>query len=119
MKEKLKKFFKILEIEFQDLEEGLGAYLEAIEERYHKKEITPYVYKENDALLQREINDIRIIKKEVNNLAEKDYSDLEEAARNVTQLIDGFTEFPKVVHKYMKGKVGKVLEYVSILENQK
>lgn len=118
MKDRLKKFFKILEIEFQDLEEGLGAYLEAVGYRYHKKEITPYVYKENDALLQREISDVRIIKNEVNKLAERDYHDLEEASENVVEVIEEFTGFPKAVHSYMKGKVKKVLEYVSILEDQ-
>ncbi len=118
MKDKLTKFFKILEIEFQDLEEGLGAYLEAVECRYQKKEITAYVYKENDALLQREINDVRIIKNEVSKLAERDYHDLEEASETVVKVIEQFTGFPKVVHNYMKGKVEKVLEYVSILEDR-
>lgn len=37
MKDKLVKFFRILEIEFQDLEDGLEAYMKAIEDRYQKK----------------------------------------------------------------------------------
>ncbi len=118
MKDKLAKFFRILEIEFQDLEDGLEAYMKAIEDRYQKKEITQYVFKENDALLAREIDDVRIIRKRVTAISDKEYSDLDEAADTVVGIIENFTGIPEVVHKHMKGKVDKVVKYVNILERQ-
>ena len=118
MKEKLAKFFKILEIEFQDLEEGLEAYMVAIEERYRNKEITSYVFRENDALLAREIDDVRIIKKRISAVSNGEYENLEDAVETVIGIIRGFTGIPEVVHKHMEGKVHKVLRYVTVLEKK-
>jgi len=118
MKDKLRKFFKILEIEFQDLEDALETYRDALESRYEKKEITEYVYKENNALLNREIGDIRIIKENVAELSGEEYADLDEAAARVVEIIENFKDFPPVVHRYMERKVEKVLEYVRILDKQ-
>ncbi len=115
MKEKLSKFFKILEVEFLDLEEGLAAYMKAVEERYRRKEITPYVYRENDALLAREIKDVKMIREKIMMLSEEAYDDLEDAVKTVENTIMGFTGIPEAVHRHMKRKVRKVQGYVTVL----
>ncbi len=115
MKEKLSKFFKILEVEFLDLEEGLAAYLEAVEERYRKKEITQYVYRENDALLAREIKDVEMIRNRIMSLSEDAYENLDDAVKTVEETIKGFTGIPEAVHRYMERKVQKVQGYVTVL----
>ncbi len=114
MVEKLSKFFKILSIEFLDLEEGLEAHIRAGDERYDKKEITAYVHKENTALLEREIADIQFLRKKIEDISIRDFTDLDEAAEEIVRVINSFSGIPHAVHRYMERKVHKVLEYVTV-----
>ena len=116
MVKKLSNFFKILSIEFMDLEEGLEAHIRASEERYEKREITSYVHKENTALLEREISDIRILRERVQSLSEREFTDLDNASEEIIKVINSFAGIPHAVHRYMEKKVYKVLEYVNVLE---
>lgn len=113
MTEKLSKFFRILDIELIDLEEGLDAYRKAGDERFQNKEITEYVHKENNALLKREIFDIGILREKIQAIAYKDFRSLNEASREVVSIIQSFTGVPNAVHLYMERKVDKVLHYIT------
>ncbi len=116
MVEKLSKFFKILSVEFLDLEEGLEAHINASNERYRKKEITSYVHKENTALLEREITDIRFLREKIQDVSGNNFNTLDDAAEEIVSVINSFTGIPHAVHQYMERKVWKVLEYVNVFE---
>lgn len=108
----VKKFFKILSIEFSDLEESIDSLIEAIAERYKEHEITEHVMLENSTLLKRELTDMLIIHKKIMKLTEKDYISLDSASRDVINVIYSITGVPKAVHTYMEGRVKKVLRYI-------
>ena len=108
----VKKFFKILSIEFSDLEEGIDTLIVSIGERYKDHDITEYVMLENSALLKRELMDMLLIHKQIMSLSEEDYSSIEEASEAVIKVIYSFHGIPKAVHTYMAGRVKKVLRYM-------
>jgi pyruvate/2-oxoacid:ferredoxin oxidoreductase alpha subunit len=108
----VKKFFKILSIEFSDLEEGIDSLISAIAERYKEHDITEHVMLENSSLLKRELKDMLLIHKEIMNLSEENYSSIEEASIAVIKVIYSFHGIPKAVHTYMEGRVKKVLRYM-------
>jgi len=106
------KFFKILSIEFSDLEETMDSLLVSLNERYQKSEITEHVLKENRALFKRELTDMLIIHKQLMNLSSGDFSSVEEAKNAVLELIYSNENIPGAVHTYLEGRVTKVLRYL-------
>ncbi len=108
----VKKFFKILSIEFSDLEEGIDSLIDGISERYKDHEITEHVMLENSSLLKRELTDMLLIHKKIMKLSENDYSSVEEASVAVIELIYSIKGIPAAVHTYMERLVNKVLRYM-------
>ncbi len=108
----VKKFFKILSIEFSDLEDELDTLIGLISERYKKHEITEYVMMGNRSLLKRELADMLLIHKKIMELSSDDYQTLEAATAVVIDLIYSFTGIPEAVHTFMEKRVKKVLRYM-------
>jgi hypothetical protein len=106
------KFFKILSIEFSDLEAGINSLIESIAERYKERKITEYVMLENSSLLKRELIDMLLIHKKIMELSENDYPSLDVASLEVIDIIYSIHGIPKAVHTYMEGRVKKVLRYM-------
>ncbi|MCK5198737.1 MAG: hypothetical protein KAR21_10320 [Spirochaetales bacterium] len=106
------KFFKILSIEFSDLEDGIETLIGSISERYRRKEITEYVMKENSTLLRRELTDMLIIHRKIMEISPDSYQTVEEATAAVIDIIFGFTGIPEAVHTFMERRVRKVLRYM-------
>ncbi len=108
----VKKFFKILSIEFSDLEDGIDTLINSIAERYKEHEITEHVMLENSSLLKRELTDMLLIHKNIMELSENEYPSLDIASLEVIDLIYSMHGIPKAVHTYMEGRVKKVLRYM-------
>lgn len=108
----VKKFFKILSIEFSDLEDGIDSLIGGIAERYEEHNITEHVMLENSSLLKRELTDMLIIHKKIMELSEKEYKSLNDASLDVIKVIYSVRGIPKAVHTYMEGRVKKVLRYM-------
>ena len=108
----IEKFFKILAIEFEDLEESIIILIKSILERLENHEITNYVMKENNSLLKREHTDILQIHKEIMKMNMEDYQSVEDASTAVISLIYSFKGIPEAVHIYMEGRVKKVVRYM-------
>ncbi|MCK5674072.1 MAG: hypothetical protein KAH95_11895 [Spirochaetales bacterium] len=108
----VKKFFKILSIEFSDLEEGIDSLISGIAERYKDHEITEHVMLENSSLLKRELTDMLLIHEKIMKLSENDYLSVEEASIAVIDLIYSIKGIPEAVHIYMESRVKKVLRYI-------
>ena len=106
------KFFKILSIEFSDLEDELDTLIALISKRHDRHEITEYVMKANSSLLRRELEDMLIIHKKIMELSSDSYQSVEEATAAVIDIIYGFTGIPEAVHTYMEKRVRKVLRYM-------
>ena len=108
----VKKFFKILSIEFSDLEDGIDSLISSIAERYEDHEITERIMMENSSLLKRELTDMLLIHKKIMDLSENNYLSVEEASINVIELIYSIKGIPGAVHTYMENRVKKVLRYM-------
>ncbi len=108
----VEKFFKILSIEFSDLEEELNILIDLINKKRDRHEITEYVMKANSTLLKRELVDMLIIHKKIMEISPDNYQTVEEATVAVIDIIYGFTGIPEAVHTYMEKRVQKVLRYM-------
>ena len=112
MKEKVRKFFAILSIEFDDIKDGLTMLLDTSEERFRKHEITGYVWTENNALLKREQKLIEILHEKVQKLNPDDYETLDEAIEAVHKIIRGMSGIPQAVPDFIEKRIHKVLQYI-------
>jgi hypothetical protein len=106
------KFFKLLSIEFYDLEDSVNTLILSISERYARHEITDYVMKENSSLLKRELADMVIIHTRIMELESSEFASLKEATDAVIRTIYEFRGIPEVVHSYMEKRVLKVVRYI-------
>ena len=106
------KFFKILSIEFSDLEDSIETLISSISERYRRKEITEHIMNENSSLLKRELTDMLLIHGKIMELSPDNYKTVEEATTAVVEMIYGFTGIPEAVHTFMEKRVKKVLRYM-------
>ncbi len=113
MKEKIRKFFAILSIEFDDIRDGLTMLLETTEERFRKHEITGYVWTENSALLRREQKLIQILHERVQQLNPDDYETLDEAVEAVHKIVRGMSGIPQAVPEFIEKRINKVLQYMN------
>ena len=118
MKEKVKKYIKIIEIEFEEAIEYLEYLLEVHRFREGKGEITHYVYLENVTVLTNELSGIKNILKIVRSLKADDFQDLEflilYLEKRVVESIKHF-DYPEAVHIMCRRKLEKVNRFV--LEN--
>ena len=115
MKEKLRKYLKILKIEFEESIEYLGYLLEVHRFRQGQGEITNYVYLENVTVLKNEVSGIKNFLGIINLLEADDFEDLESlimhlekrAAENVKHF-----SYPKAVLIMCQRKLEKVKRFV-------
>ncbi len=118
MKENLKKYLKILKIEFEEAIEYLEYLLEAHRIRYEKEEITHYVYLENVTVLTNELSGIKNILKIIRSLKVDNFRDLESLIlyleKRVVESIKHF-DYPEALHVMCRRKLEKVKIFV--LEN--
>lgn len=112
MKEKLKKFFSILLVEFEDMEESFSMLIDSTEERFKRHEITGYVWTENTALLKRERTLIQLIHKRVAELDPTQYDSIEEAKQAVLKVVQDHHAVPEAVPQFIEKRMEKVLRYM-------
>jgi|SRR6056297_2532874 len=113
MKEKIRKFFAILAVEFEDMQEGMGMLIDLAEERFRRHEITGYVWTENTALLKREKGVIKMLAERVAGLEPDRFSSLDEALVEVRKIIRGMPGIPQAVPDFIEKRINKVLVYVN------
>lgn len=115
MPERRKLFLKILKAELEDCLEDVEDLSILYERRRSKDEITDYVYKENEALLSREISGLRNILLTFDDLVDDGYDSLEDFAAAIDSRIQREVlefEDPEAVYGIAKRKLLKVLKYV-------
>jgi len=115
MKEKIKKYTKILRIELEDLEEDLLMMAEIYHQRELKREITDYVFLENLSLLQSEIAGIDNIISSLDDINPDDYDSIKQFAEYIAEQFRKKTEdagFPESVFALVNRKLIKVSQYI-------
>ena len=118
MKERLKKYLKILNIEFEEATEYLKYLLEVHRFREGQGEITHYVYLENVTVLTKELSGIKNLLKIISLIETDDFGDLESLMqyleKKVVESIKHFS-YPEALIAICRRKMAKVKRF--ILEN--
>ena len=115
MREKLKKYLKVLRIELEDLEEDLQVMADIYNQREKRNEITGYVFLENMSLLKSEIYGIEQIIESLDGIVVDRYKSLEDMIEHVDQEFRNKTEdsgFPEACYALVKRKLLKVTKYM-------
>jgi hypothetical protein len=115
MKDKIKKYKRILQIELEDLQEDLLMMAEIYHQRELKREITDYVFLENLSLLQSEIAGIDNIINSLEDIDTEGFGSIEEFAEYISEQFRKKTEdagFPDSVFALVNRKLVKVSRYI-------
>lgn len=120
MKEKIRKYSKVLRIELEDLQEDLLIMAEIYHHRELKREITDYVFLENLSLLQSEIAGIDNIIESLDDINPDDFASIEEFADFISGEFKKNTQdagFPESVFALVNRKLHKVSQYILSAED--
>lgn len=115
MKEKIKKFFKILYVEIEDAQEDLEFLADLHTQREQRGEITQYVFRENLSLIKKEIDFVRVILEQFHELSELNYASLDDLIRDLDDKIRKKVEesgCADAVYTILRRKMEKVKRYV-------
>jgi hypothetical protein len=108
-------FMKILRAELEDLLEDVGIAERRVAERFAQREVTEYVFKQNDALFQGESESLHLLLERLGSFDHTRYPDLDELVKAVDSLVRGMLrdhERPEAVYRFFSRKVQKVRLYV-------
>jgi hypothetical protein len=109
------KFMKILRAELEDLLEDLAAAERRHAERFARRELTDYVFKQNDGLFQMEAESLRRIVHSVEAFDAAGCKDLPCLVSAVDTLVHDLVrnhEEPEVICRFVARKLEKVRRYV-------
>ncbi|MBN2626535.1 MAG: hypothetical protein JXA95_07710 [Spirochaetales bacterium] len=109
-------FIKILEIELEDLEDDIQLIMADSEVRRNHREITDYVYRENLALLKKEIFDVDGIRHKLKQLDPADFGTPEEVINLLLKELRDKVKrqiVPPVLLTMVERKFEKVNRYVT------
>lgn len=121
MPERKHLFIKILKAELEDCLEDIEDMDHLYERRLSKNDITNYVYKENEALLKRELDGIRKALEALSSIDIDPYENVDTLAAAVDAVIQNKVleyEDPEAVYQIAKRKLLKVLRYVNEQTNK-
>jgi len=109
------KLMKILRAELEDLLEDIGVAERRHANRFACREVTDYVFKQNDALFHAEIRALRRIIEYLDCLDVMRYSDLDSLVKAVdTQVREAVKDHdePEAAYRFVARKLEKVRRYV-------
>ncbi len=115
MAARVRLFLRLLKAELEDLAEDLQFLEQNCAKRFRGEEITPYVFKENDALLRRELDSILNLAKIVDGIEPSLYKNSDELQAallaRAKDLVQHYQE-PEAVLVFLKRKLDKIQAYI-------
>jgi len=115
MKEKMRKFLKILRVELEDLEEDMELLIDLHREKEQKRVITPYVCMENIGLIKNEISAVKRIIGSIENVGIDEYNNIEELTEHINNIFKKQikeSDYPDSIYFFVKRKLDKVKKYI-------
>jgi hypothetical protein len=109
------RFMKILKAELEDLLEDLDAAERRYAERFARREVTDYVFRQNDGLFRAEAESLRRVLHFVEGFDSSQCADLDCLVSTVDTLVRGLVkdrEEPEAVCGLVARKLQKVRRYV-------
>lgn len=115
MREKLKKFIKLIIIELEDLETDLSLMEDVLKQKAKRGEITGYVFKENVSLLTSELSGMHQLIKAVGEILTDRYSSVSALAEDLDRIFHERTEesdLPEACYAMVRRRLTKVRSYM-------
>ncbi|MDA3955553.1 hypothetical protein [Oceanispirochaeta sp.] len=115
MPENKKLFIKILKIELEETGVDTALLIDIYRSRYTNREITQYVQRENEALLEREIHCLEKMVPELEKFPIDDYKDKDSFVQGLSVFLKSFVEvnqFPQAAFLLAERKLQKVVKYI-------
>jgi hypothetical protein len=112
MSEQVKKFLSMLQVELEDLEDSIRTMIDTTEERFKRHEITGYVWTENRALLMREVNLLKMVRKSVAGIDPSKYGSIAEARTAVAEELKEFVDMPAAIPDLIERRIDKIVRYL-------
>ena len=109
------KFYRILLIELEDLQQDLRVAVQIYEERNVSGDVTNYVMRENSALLENEISGLELVCRTVGEMTpdeEESVGDLVERVRSACRRRITESHFPDALCGMVDRKISKVEKYI-------
>jgi len=109
------KFVKILRAEIEDLLEDVAVAERRHAARFARRELTDYVFKQNEALFKAEEESFRRVLQSLGSVDAARYRDLDELAAAVDTLVREVVrdhEEPEAIYRFVSRKLKKVRAYV-------
>jgi len=114
-------FLRLMQVEILDLIEDIETVAESHRQCFEADTVSQYVYRENNALLGREIDSLQRFLKLLAGLDTSVYPDtasLADALLSLSQETIRKNEDPEVVFVILKRKIDKVLQYLSVAKDR-
>lgn len=115
MPEKNKLFAKILIAELEDLADDIDTWGKYLDERHKEDKISEYVFLQNSGTLKRELDDARIILRDIVEDSTEGYSDLESVRNHYAAVVAEAAsryEFRAAIIDLVTKKIDKVYSYL-------
>ncbi len=100
MQDRLSLALKVFRIELEEVENDVKSLLEYYSIKYDKREITPYVYMENRALLMKEVSCVKKLEADVANWEvpkSEDHHEVIDALKDYLKELVKERDYPKLV----------------------
>jgi len=110
-------FIRLMQVEILDLIEDVEAVGASHKQCFEDDTVSQYVYRENNALLEREIHSLQKIAKLIAGIDTSVYADTASLADDLrvrSKELVRKNEDPEVVFLILDRKIDKVLQYLSI-----
>ena len=112
----IRLFLKLLHAELEDLAEDIELIDQLCLKRFQENQISSYVYKENDALLRRELDSIANLSKIVDAIDATLYKNVDELEaellKRLHEQVARFAE-PEAIIVFLRRKLDKIHAYLS------
>jgi hypothetical protein len=112
----IRLFLKLLHAELEDLAEDIELIDQLCLKRFEENQISSYVFKENDALLRRELDSIAKLSKIVDAIDATLYKNVEELEAELLKLLREQVarfEEPEAIVVFLKRKIDKIHSYIT------
>jgi hypothetical protein len=109
------KFMKILKVELEDLLEDVDIAEHRIRERFTRREVSDYVFWQNDALFRGEVECLRLLLDRLQSFDCACYADLDALVKAIDAHVQDLVrdhERPEAVCRFVSRKMQKVRSYL-------
>lgn len=116
MSRSTRHFLDLLDVELADICADLREMEDLMRVRIDARDLTPYVYQENTALLELEIACITRLRIAVRNASFPPDTDLDAAAREISRLCaeeTQRTQMPPAICIFVNRRITRVLQYLN------